>query len=77
VAARHYLQTTDQHFQRAIGEAAGAGEKRSEKAQRKAQQLGAELSRIGSQAPRRIPVFAGENQLVLNSTVLNLSSFRS
>ncbi len=38
VAARHYLQTTDQHFQRAIG-------KPDEKAQRKAQQSGAELAR--------------------------------
>ena len=61
VAARHYLQTTDQHFQRAIG-------KPDEKAQRKAQQSEAELRGPASHDEKPDPVFAGEYQPVRSCT---------
>jgi integrase len=58
VAAKHYLQTTDEHFQRAIG-SSGAGAREGQRALHNPVQFGADSVRSDSQAEPPTPVFAG------------------
>jgi len=59
IARKHYLQVTDDHYQLAVGDVAGADSKALQKAVQQPHETGSNGSQAGSDAHRKAPVLQG------------------